>query len=334
MKNSISTNRWLAAVALAAIWWGASLARAQSDAKSDPAAWGEDHVGKTIPDYVTGDECLFCHRNDVGPTWDTNPHARTVRFIEPGEPPLNELEKTPSLKEIADAATLAIGRSKKIRFLKQSAAYGKLDMATVELVPAKGDAPAKLVNAEKASWDEKTFAAKCAGCHATAVEPKTQAFGAFSLDCYACHGDVSLTHTNDSKKILLSLKRDDEPRVIASICGQCHLRGGKSRSTGLPYPNQFIPGDNLFKDYEVDLSDAAIAKLDPGERHIFENIRDIAALGKERVTCLSCHDVHTASSKKHLGVAWTAKDCAVCHPSETDRKQVVKYERKNATCGY
>ena len=34
----------------------------------DPAAWGSDHVGKPVPEYVTGDECLFCHRDDVGPT--------------------------------------------------------------------------------------------------------------------------------------------------------------------------------------------------------------------------------------------------------------------------
>src|SRR5437867_3363684 len=31
----------------------------------DPA-WGSDHIGKPLPEFASGDECLFCHR-DVGP---------------------------------------------------------------------------------------------------------------------------------------------------------------------------------------------------------------------------------------------------------------------------
>src|SRR5712692_8649045 len=45
----------------------------------DPAAWGKDHVGKPVPEYVSGDECLFCHRNDIGPGWSKNRHSLTVR---------------------------------------------------------------------------------------------------------------------------------------------------------------------------------------------------------------------------------------------------------------
>src|SRR5438105_4008947 len=41
--------------------------------------FAQDHVGKPLPEYVTGDECLFCHRVQVADTWQQNPHARTVR---------------------------------------------------------------------------------------------------------------------------------------------------------------------------------------------------------------------------------------------------------------
>jgi hypothetical protein len=34
---------------------------------ADPAAWGTNHVGQPVPEYVHGDECLFCHRFNVGP---------------------------------------------------------------------------------------------------------------------------------------------------------------------------------------------------------------------------------------------------------------------------
>src|ERR1700742_2485374 len=45
----------------------------------DPAAWGGNPVGKPIPEYVHGDECLFCHRNDIGGTWQDNAHGVTIR---------------------------------------------------------------------------------------------------------------------------------------------------------------------------------------------------------------------------------------------------------------
>jgi hypothetical protein len=41
----------------------------------------------------------------------------------------------------------------------------------------------------------------------------------------------------------LSKKRATTVRAITSICAQCHVRYGKSRSTGLPYRNTFIAGD-------------------------------------------------------------------------------------------
>src|SRR5689334_7839434 len=35
---------------------------AQSTGELDPSAWGSDHVGKALPEFITSDECLFCHR--------------------------------------------------------------------------------------------------------------------------------------------------------------------------------------------------------------------------------------------------------------------------------
>ena len=29
----------------------------------DPAAWGSDHVGQAVPEYMESGECLFCHRD-------------------------------------------------------------------------------------------------------------------------------------------------------------------------------------------------------------------------------------------------------------------------------
>ena len=53
----------------------------QENARLDPAAWGSDHVGKLLPQYMTGDECLFCHR-DIGPMWQENRHQLTIRPVD------------------------------------------------------------------------------------------------------------------------------------------------------------------------------------------------------------------------------------------------------------
>ncbi len=45
----------------------------------DPAAWGGDHAGKPLPEYVHGDEFLFCHRNDIGQSWQRNTHGVSLR---------------------------------------------------------------------------------------------------------------------------------------------------------------------------------------------------------------------------------------------------------------
>ena len=60
----------------------------------DPKAWGSNHVGKPVPEYVQGDECLFCHRNDIGPTWQKNSHLLTVRERESAPEVAAQLKST------------------------------------------------------------------------------------------------------------------------------------------------------------------------------------------------------------------------------------------------
>src|ERR1035438_9669092 len=67
-----------------------------------------------VPRYVTGDECLFCHRVKVADTWEKNPHARTVH-------PRDDSDPLP-----ADA-TFVLGAHAPQRGLKPDG-YGKFDL--------------------------------------------------------------------------------------------------------------------------------------------------------------------------------------------------------------
>lgn len=314
--------------------------RGQDKAPLDPAAWGGNHASREVPEFVHGDECLFCHRNTVGPTWQRNAHGLTVRQRE------DATALTPLLKTDAGVAALDkeveyfMGSRHFVRLLKKNG-YGKFALLNAQAVLGADQKLASWRNAEKPAWDKDKFANQCAGCHTTGIDPKTRAFSAFGLDCYVCHGNVTLDHTNDTSLMLLSKKNKAGKQVATSICAQCHLRGddgaAKSKSTGLPYPNNFIAGDNLFQDFVVDWKRADDGKLNPGDRHIWRNVRDVAVNDDER-TCLSCHQVHApdpaAATQKHRRLP-RAPICFDCHSNEEGQfKQVKKYEVKSALCEY
>jgi hypothetical protein len=68
----------------------------------DPAAWGDDHVGEEIPEFMESGECLFCHRNEVGTTWGANKHNRTIREAEADNPALAALKGNAATRQFAD----------------------------------------------------------------------------------------------------------------------------------------------------------------------------------------------------------------------------------------
>jgi hypothetical protein len=316
---------------LALLWMMVRCALAQQPPRLDPAAWGGDHAGQAVAEFTSGDECLFCHR-DVGPTWGTNRHGQTVRAANPDDAGLAALGKSPEFKSLADQVELLLGGRNQQRFLKRGEEHGRLDLLSTTWVPAMRDRQPILITRGSQRWDSRTFARGCAGCHATGVDSRKQTFSASSLDCFVCHGEPPAKHTTQGSLVFLSPHRSDSPRVVTSICAQCHLRTGTSQSSGLPYPNNFLAGDNLFRDFRVDLSDVAIQKLNPGDRHVQENVRDVVLLGRETVTCLSCHDIHKQSSQKHHVVA-SGDSCLNCHSAKS-RKDRVPYEVHSVTCGY
>jgi len=304
---------------------------AEPPGKLDPAAWGSDHAGKAVPESITGDECLFCHRVKIGPAWPQNRHQSTIRNIDPEARTL--LKSSKSHAPFAEMAEYVLGRTNQWRFLKRSGDYGRLDMLSTRVHPTDQKAVSPFAAAGAPHWEPDTFANQCAGCHSTGVDSRNKTFSAISVGCFSCHGEVDLEHTKDTSKVLLAQKRHDPARVLMSICGSCHIRAGRSRSTGLPFPNNFVPGDNLFRDFAVDLSDATVTKLNPADRHVLQNVCDVVVRGKEELTCLSCHSVHRSSSSRHRRQPRSAI-CWSCHDGDEDKLLPNWSQVSSATCGY
>ena len=68
-------NRVLLAVVAICFFPSAGSLWAQQD-------WGSDHVDLSLPEFVDGELCLFCHRDTIGTTWQDNIHARTIQASE------------------------------------------------------------------------------------------------------------------------------------------------------------------------------------------------------------------------------------------------------------
>ncbi|HQR05566.1 MAG TPA: hypothetical protein PLN21_02030 [Gemmatales bacterium] len=317
---------------LAATVWAVKTLLSEKPQAIDPAAWGSNHVGQPIPEYVTGEQCLFCHREKIGPSWAKNRHNLTIRDVDASSPALEAMKVSPA-RSFAEEIRYVMGNKEIHRFLKPSQEYGHLEVLTAEWSPPTENIPARLNHLEQPHWDGKQFATSCAGCHTTAVDSKTQAFSTPSIDCYACHGNVAVEHPNKPELAHLSSKRQDSAAVITSICAQCHIRTGQSKSTGLPYPNTFVAGDNLFRDFKADFSDSAIRSLTSSDRHVMKNVRDVVIGGKESVTCLSCHDVHGQSSEKHQLLP-RSDYCANCHNPKGSMIYVKPLHSNSKTCGY
>jgi hypothetical protein len=309
----------LAALALVAI--------AHGQPARDPAAWGSNHVGRPVPEFVQGDECLFCHRNDIGQSWQKNAHGVTVRQIEDAPELAALLASQPGLSGVE----YFLGSRNKVRFLKKDG-YGRFAMLNTQAVLGMDRKASEWIAVDKPTWDRNRFADGCAGCHATGIDAKTRAFSAFGLDCYTCHGSVNLEHSNDTSLIWLSKKRRGDAQAVTSICAQCHLRGGRSRSTGLPYPNNFLAGDNLFQDYEAAFAKADDTPLNPGDRHVYRNVRDVVLNGSE-TTCLACHRIHANNSQPHRRVL-TTPACLDCHYAGGSKRNVKAYKVASPLCEY
>ena len=299
--------------------------------RPDPAAWGGDHVGKPAPDLYGGDECLFCHRATVGAVWQNDPHFRSIRSKFQGghiAPEIEAMGAQPPFKKAAAQVDFVLGHKRAVRFLQRNEG-GSFDLLDATLLAPKQP---HFDPQSRAAWDAKAFAAKCIGCHMTGVDPVSlRPFETF-VGCESCHGPYDDRHTGGAVFMRFAKKAKETPQMIASACGSCHLRGGQSRSTGRPFANNFVAGDNLFKDYAFDFSRADDANLNPMDAHIQQNARDIVLLGRDNLTCLSCHKLHSTGSSLHRRQPKTDY-CYVCHKTEPF-KELKPYEVHSAVCGY
>jgi len=247
--------------------------------------------GQSFPEYVTGDECLFCHRAVIGPLVANDRHLNSMAASGPGE--------------------LQLGRDGRSRRLRLTG-YG-----AVAILRPDG------------SWDEESFAAKCSGCHATAVDPATGRFASPGLDCVVCHGLTDLNHSATRSGVALGRRRPPTARQIVSVCGSCHLRGARWKSGPGPYPVLYVAPSDLFDLIEFDFTPEAIMRSE--DPHVVRTAAAVLAGGQ--TSCLDCHNVHRRDTSRHRRAA-PSPVCSDCHPDGQPRRERLVRARRSAVCGY
>ena len=284
----------------------------------------------SIPEYMGGDECLFCHREKVGVSWQGNSHRSTIREAAAGDPAL--LALAAGGNEKPGGVDFLLGGKHRTRFLRKKE-YGRLELLSTAWLAGEGGSRGRLVEDGGARWDAGKFSRDCAGCHSTGFDSSSLRFMDISIDCYACHGDVDRSHANDPELVFLAAGRSDSKRLLNSACAQCHARGGRSRATKLPFANNFIAGGDLFDDFLVDTSPGALEGASRTDRHILESIRDAAARTPGALGCLDCHQVHPGSTRKHRRLSRSAY-CVSCHGEGKPKQVQWSRDVHNKTCCY
>lgn len=297
--------------------------------ESKPLAAGTEKLA-SIPEYMTGDECLFCHRDKVGVSWRENAHRSAIREADREDPALAALASA-DIKETGEVDYL-LGGKRRTRFLRKKE-YGRLELLSAAWVPGETGAEGKLIEAGARRWDRETFSSGCGGCHTTGFDSSTLRFMDISIDCFACHGDVDRSHANDPKLVFLSATRDDGKTLLNSACAQCHARDGRSRRTNLPFPANFIAGGDLFADFAIDTSPAALETPSKTDRHIIESLRDVSAGAPGALACIDCHQVHPNSTRKHRRLTAGAA-CIGCHGEGKPGRVRWTRDVHNKTCDY
>ena len=156
----------------------------------------------------------------------------------------------------------------------------------------------------------------CASCHNTRLQknydPATDAYhttmAEMTVGCEACHGPLR-AHNEWQNQFGKSGAKDPtlaklNHQQVLDNCGECHSR--RAELTG-----DFVPGQDCFDSYDLDMVDDSELYYADGQIHE-EDYEYASFLGSRMhaagVYCLNCHNPHTAKIK--LPGNWI---CLQCH---------------------
>jgi hypothetical protein len=254
--------------------------------------------------------CFDCH-DEEGADWKTSRHASTFRPAT-----VENEDQLSTLGACSDmSVTHVLGGHHQLRFLveKPDAPWGQGRFLALPCAFSVDSGSMEMHHAD--DWRMLPFETSCAHCHVTR-QSQDFSFTETSVGCEACHGPGS-AHVADPTKANTFTFAGRSAAEEVTVCGSCHLQGGKSTRTGFNFPDGWVPGASLFDDYQFDW-----ASLDhPTEAEAIDVhqkllIREVVVDGTSDMRCTSCHQLHGMSHQKHESLPRQTY-CLTCHQPET-----------------
>ncbi len=200
---------------------------------------GATVLAAQAPDFVHGEECLFCHRNNIGAAWQRNAHNLTTRQVEGSDEVLLGRQVSRRLKKTGYNRLVFVDGKSTTDFNRRCAgchttavdpqeftySYLGIDCyschGAVDLKHSAREAQVPL--GKRAGTDAKTAASICATCHLRGgptqalaeLNPADRHVYRAAADgaCLNCHS-IHSTSTERHRRVLAS-----------AICNDCHLPG-------------------------------------------------------------------------------------------------------------
>jgi hypothetical protein len=180
-------------------------------------------------------------------------------------------------------------------------------------------------------WQSLPFETRCAACHVTDFRGDRHSFEEIGVGCEACHGPGGRHVDSEDRADVVAFAELDAAEE-ATVCARCHLQGGRSASSGLPYAPAYVPGGSLFDDYHFDWAQLDSAPADQAlDAHQKMLIRRAVLDGDGSLRCTSCHELHGLSHDKHRRLP-VGDPCFTCH--DGDVQHLKEYSQSCNTCEF
>ncbi len=267
-------------------------------------------VGAT---YVGSFECKKCHERKYL-EWGTTLHPKMMQDAKANPFVIRGDFDTPSKIRTFNKEDVhyTIGNLFRQMYLKKAGDDYEVLPAVYDLTLNKWEV---YNSGEKKSWFNK-----CAGCHATGVDPVKKTFKEAGVGCESCHGPGS-NHVKAIPGYEMFTTVNPQRMTSASaaeICGSCHSRG-KDKKSAHPFPVEYMTSRGLANLYlHFDLADKKEnpEMFWPSGEGKYDYMQYIDWKGSEHakagVTCSSCHTVHERKTTFQTRLAGD-QQCKSCH---------------------
>lgn len=311
-------RRYLLALLVVA---GCSRAPASPAVTAAPAQAPADH-------FVGSQTCAGCHQK-AHETWKDTWMARTVR-----PPSADELKMIESSILCGGLKVdYVLGGRVNLRFLQKRGEGHvflpcEIEVATKQIKPFHLD-----------DWQTFSFDEKCAACHTTGFDAKTLAYHEPGVGCESCHGPGS-RHGDYTKAAGMVQYKSLSAVQEGMICSACHLQGGFSTVSSRRFPENYLPGDDLFKVYTFPWDTlpahtsqgVTVGTVDPIDVHQ-KVLMKLQLDGQSDLKCTTCHDVHGAGDQKHQALP-KQPYCSQCHYEEAGKFLLKDYQVQCPVCEF